>query len=36
MIGANRSAGGLHRGAAHAVMAWADVQRPGRVYRVDP
>ena len=36
VIGANRSAGGLHRGLRTPVMAWADVQRPGRVYRVDP
>ncbi|MEA2142013.1 MAG: hypothetical protein QOI64_443 [Solirubrobacteraceae bacterium] len=36
VIGANRSAGGLHRGLRSRVMAWADVQRPGRVYRVDP
>ena len=36
IIGANRSAGGLHRGLRTQVMAWADVQRPGRVYRVDP
>ena len=36
VIGANRAAGGLHRGLRTSVMAWADVQRPGRVYRVDP
>ena len=36
VIGANRAAGGLHRGLRTNVMAWADVQRPGRVYRVDP
>ena len=36
VIGANRSAGGLHRALRSRVMAWADVQRPGRVYRVDP
>lgn len=30
------SAGGLHRAHAAAVLAWADVQRPGRVYRVEP
>ena len=36
VIGANRSAGGLHRALRSAMMAWADVQRPGRVYRVDP
>jgi DNA-binding beta-propeller fold protein YncE len=36
VIGANRAAGGLHRGLRTWVMAWADVQRPGRVYRVDP
>jgi DNA-binding beta-propeller fold protein YncE len=36
VIGANRSAGGLHRGLRTEVMAWADVQRPGRIYRVDP
>lgn len=36
VIGENRSAGGLHRAHLAAVMGWADVQRPGRVYRVDP
>ena len=36
VIRANRAAGGLHRGLRTSVMAWADVQRPGRVYRVDP
>jgi sugar lactone lactonase YvrE len=30
------SSGGLHRAHAAAVLAWADVQRPGRVYRVEP
>lgn len=36
VIGANRNtAGGLHRAHAAPVLAWADVQRPGRVYRVD-
>lgn len=35
-IGANRSAGGLHRAAAVPMLGWADVQRPGRVYRIDP
>jgi len=36
VIGTNRNSGGLHR--AHHVnsFAWADVQRPGRIYRVDP
>jgi DNA-binding beta-propeller fold protein YncE len=36
VIGANRSAGGLHRARAAVPMGWADVQRPGRIYRVDP
>jgi DNA-binding beta-propeller fold protein YncE len=36
VIGANRAAGGLHRGLRTEVMAWADVSRSGRVYRVDP
>ncbi|MDX6676272.1 MAG: hypothetical protein QOE31_324 [Solirubrobacteraceae bacterium] len=36
VIGTNHSAGGLHRARAAAPMGWADVQRPGRVYRVDP
>jgi DNA-binding beta-propeller fold protein YncE len=36
VIGSNRSAGGLHRARAAAPMGWADVQRPGRIYRVDP
>jgi sugar lactone lactonase YvrE len=36
VIGANHSAGGLHRARAAVPMGWADVQRPGRVYRVDP
>ncbi len=36
VIGANKdSAGGLHRAHDAAVLAWADVQRPGRVYRVE-
>lgn len=36
VIGANRdSSGGLHRAHDAAVLGWADVQRPGRVYRVD-
>ena len=36
VIGANKdSAGGLHRAHAAPVLAWADVQRPGRVYRVE-
>lgn len=35
-IGQNRSAGGLHRGLATDVMAWADVSRSGKVYRLDP
>jgi DNA-binding beta-propeller fold protein YncE len=36
VIGANKSAGGLHRARAAVPMGWADVQRPGRIYRVDP
>jgi hypothetical protein len=36
VIGANKaSAGGLHRADAAAVLGWADVLRPGRVYRVE-
>lgn len=35
-IGVNDGAGGLHRARAAVPMGWADVQRPGRVYRVDP
>lgn len=35
VIGANHSAGGLHRARAAAVMGWADVSRSGRVYRVE-
>jgi hypothetical protein len=30
------SSGGLHRSPDGSVLAWADVQRPGRVYRVEP
>lgn len=36
VISASHSAGGLHRARAAVPMGWADVQRPGRVYRVDP
>ncbi len=36
VINTNHSAGGLHRARAAVPMGWADVQRPGRVYRVDP
>jgi DNA-binding beta-propeller fold protein YncE len=36
VIRANHSAGGLHRARAAVPMGWADVQRPGRIYRVDP
>ena len=36
VIGTNKSAGGLHRARAAVPMGWADVQRPGRIYRVDP
>ncbi len=36
VVGANKdSSGGLHRAHASPVLAWADVQRPGRVYRVE-
>ncbi|MEA2685878.1 MAG: hypothetical protein QOE93_1073 [Actinomycetota bacterium] len=36
VIGANKgTAGGVHRALATDVLAWADVQRPGRVYRVE-
>ncbi len=35
VIGLNKnSSGGLHRASGTDVLAWADVQRPGRVYRV--
>jgi sugar lactone lactonase YvrE len=30
------SSGGLHRARNTNTFAWADVQRPGRIYRVDP
>ncbi|MEA2825583.1 MAG: hypothetical protein QOG43_22 [Actinomycetota bacterium] len=37
VIGDSRdSSGGLHRARDAAVLAWADVSRSGRVYRVDP
>jgi sugar lactone lactonase YvrE len=36
VIGENRSAGGLHRARAAVPLGWADVQRPGRIYSVDP
>lgn len=37
VIGTSKdSSGGLHRAHDADVLAWADVQRPGRVYRVDP
>ena len=36
VIGSNRAAGGLHRARAAVPFGWADVQRPGRIYRVDP
>ena len=36
VIGANHHAGGLHRARAAVPFGWADVQRPGRVYRVEP
>lgn len=35
-IGENKAAGGLHRGLRTTFLAWADVSRSGRVYRVDP
>jgi hypothetical protein len=35
-IGANRAGAGLHRARDANVFVWADVQRPGRVYRLDP
>ena len=36
VVGANmNSSGGLHKAHAAPVLAWSDVQRPGRVYRVD-
>jgi len=36
VISANHHAGGLHRARAAVPFGWADVQRPGRVYRVEP
>jgi hypothetical protein len=37
VIGVHKnSAGGLHSAHAAAVLGWADGQRPGRVYRVEP
>jgi DNA-binding beta-propeller fold protein YncE len=36
VIGRNRHAGGLHRARAAGTMAWADVSRSGKVYRVEP
>lgn len=35
-IAENRGAGGVHRAKSVDIFGWADVQRPGRVYRVDP
>jgi len=35
VIGANRNPGGLHRARHAQSMAWADVSRAGRVYRID-
>ena len=36
VIGTSKSSsGGLHRSPDGSVLAWADVQRPGRVYRVE-
>lgn len=32
----NNSSGGLHRAHTASVLAWADVSRSGRVYRVEP
>ena len=37
VIGANKnSSGGLHRALHASFLAWADVSRSGRIYRVDP
>ena len=36
IIGRNRAGGGLHRARDANVFAWADVQRPGRVYKLEP
>jgi len=37
VIGANQnSAGGLHRALNAPILAWCDVSRSGKVYRVDP
>lgn len=34
-IGENRAGAGLHRARNVNVFAWADVQRSGRVYRIE-
>ncbi len=36
VIGENRAGAGLHRARNADVFAWADVQRSGRVYRIEP
>jgi hypothetical protein len=36
VIAANTSAGGIHRAYNRNRFAWADVQRPGRVYAIQP
>ncbi len=36
VINQSITAGGLHRAHDVNMFAWADVQRPGRIYRVDP
>jgi hypothetical protein len=37
VIGANKnSSGGLHRALHASILAWADVSRSGRIYRVEP
>ena len=35
VVGENRNGGGLHRARERDVFAWADVLRPGRVYRIE-
>jgi hypothetical protein len=36
-VGVNKnSSGGLHRAANAPILAWADVSRSGKIYRVEP
>jgi hypothetical protein len=37
VVGVNKnSSGGLHRAANAPILAWADVSRSGKIYRVEP